>query len=137
MSRIVSDNNKCCGCLACVVTCIDHHYDISVDDAVSGRRYSKVTLPGGLTQYFTESCRHCKDAPCIPACPQKALHRDENGFVQVDAEGCIGCGACLGACPFNIPQIAPWGKMVKCDGCRGAAPACVLACPNGALKLVD
>ena len=26
MSRIVSDNEKCVGCLACVVTCMDHHY---------------------------------------------------------------------------------------------------------------
>ena len=137
MSRIVSDNSKCIGCLACVVTCIDHHYDLSVENAVSLRRYSRKTQPSGLTQYYTESCYHCKNAKCIPACPRKALWRDDNGFVQVNTELCVGCGLCIKACPFGIPQIAPWRKMVKCDGCSGREPACVAICPTGALKVVD
>ena len=46
------------------------------------------------------------------------------------------------ACPFHIPRYE-WGKnsplMIKCDMCfdrigKGDLPACVDACPNGALK---
>jgi Fe-S-cluster-containing dehydrogenase component len=46
------------------------------------------------------------------------------------------------ACPYGIPSFGSDGKMIKCDGCyvrlhRGMKPACVKACPVGALKLVE
>ena len=31
MGRIVCDLKKCSGCLACVVACIDQHYDETVE----------------------------------------------------------------------------------------------------------
>ena len=46
------------------------------------------------------------------------------------------------ACPFGIPSFGEEGKMQKCDGCmvrikNGMEPACAMACPVQALRLVD
>ncbi|MBE6016792.1 MAG: 4Fe-4S dicluster domain-containing protein [Lachnospiraceae bacterium] len=131
--KIICDNEKCSGCLACVVACTDHHYAETENDAVSGRIYKTVTEPSGYTRYVTESCRHCENAPCIDACPVNAIS-EEGGWVLVDRDICIGCQMCSQACPFDIPRFRSDGKMFKCDGC-GGDPACVKICPNGALKV--
>lgn len=135
MSRIVCDDSACIGCLCCVISCIDHHYKETEIKAVPLRRYKKVMLASGLSQYITESCRHCVRAPCAAACREKAVYKDEFGFVQVNTELCNGCRSCEVACPFGIPSFNEAGHMVKCDGCCGNVPACVLACPRGALSL--
>ena len=132
--RIVCDNDKCTGCLACVVACMDHHFPDGEEDAVSGRIYKKKILPSGYTKYETESCRHCDPAPCIDGCPAGAISRSDDGWVVVEKSLCIGCGYCAGVCPFGIPQFGADGTMVKCDGCDGS-PACVKVCPNGALSV--
>ncbi len=133
MSRIVSDNEKCVGCLACVVTCMDHHYAGSDTRAVSYRKYHAVDLPSGLTQYLTESCRHCPDAPCMDACCVGAITRGADGWTHVDRDACVGCRACLRACPWSLPVFDAEGKSLRCDGCM----ACVQICPNSALGLAE
>ena len=141
MSKIICDWNKCSGCLACVVACIDQHYDETVADALSCRIYEKKTSErSGLVCYKTRSCLHCEDAACIKACPVGALIK-ENGFVIPLREKCIGCRACAKACPHDVPRFDKEGKLVKCDGCAarvacGLEPACVSTCNTGALKLI-
>jgi Fe-S-cluster-containing dehydrogenase component len=98
---------------------------------VSYRKYSTFDLPRGLTQYLTESCRHCSDAPCIDACPVGAITRDEKGWTHVDRDQCVGCRACFHACHYGSPVFDGEGKSLRCDGCL----ACVRICPNGALRL--
>ena len=132
--RVVCDESKCIGCLACVVSCIDRHYDVAAADAVAPRIHRKEQRLSGLMQYKTESCRHCAEAACMAACPVGALSRDGHGFVVTNREACVGCGACARACPFQIPRKDAAGKMVKCDGC-GGEPACVAICPTRALTL--
>lgn len=140
MSKIVCDMKKCSGCLACVVACIDQHYDETVGDALSCRIYEKVQSESGLVCYKTRSCLHCEDAECIKVCPVGALIR-ENGFVIPFRDKCIGCRACAKACPYDIPRFDKEGKLVKCDGCavrvaHGLEPACVSTCNTGCLKLI-
>ncbi len=134
--RIVTDGNKCIGCLACVVTCVDHHYDVDTAFPVALRHHYRVTKPSGLTQYVTDSCHHCENALCMDACPKKAIFRDEHGWVRVDESCCVGCMACAAACPFDIPLLRGDGKMVKCDGCGGEIH-CVKICPCGALTVAE
>lgn len=135
--RVICDESKCVGCLACVVACMDRHYDVTDVDAVAHRIHRMETRPSGLEQYTTDNCHHCADAVCMAVCPSRALSRDEYGFVVVDRAACVGCGACARACPYHIPRKDVEGKMIKCDGCGGRTPACVAICPLGALSLSE
>ena len=78
----------------------------------------------------------------MPICPTKAMIKRDDGIVYIDQDKCVGCMACAGACPWNIPQMNPeTGKAVKCDYCMdrldiGLRPACVTKCTTHALKLV-
>ena len=79
----------------------------------------------------------------MKVCSQKAISRNELGYVVLDGDKCVGCGACQKSCPFGVISIHPeTGKAMKCDGCwgriqAGLLPACVHTCPTGALTLTD
>lgn len=84
---------------------------------------------------------HCEDPACLTACPSPgAVVQYNNGIVDFHQENCIGCGYCITACPFNIPRISKEdNKVYKCTLCSdrvavGQAPACVKACPTGAIQ---
>ena len=59
------------------------------------------------------SCGTCRDCGiCISICPENAIFRNEleetNDYEYVsDAEKCIGCGFCGGACPCGIWNLVP------------------------------
>jgi ferredoxin len=58
------------------------------------------------------SCGTCRDCGiCVAICPEGAIHRNElenDGFeYRVDADKCIGCGFCKGACPCGIWDLIP------------------------------
>lgn len=142
MARIECDKTLCSGCLACVVACMDQHYDETEVEAVSPRIYEERVAESGLTNYVTRSCMHCEDAPCVTACPLQVLEKDEQGFVVVAHQRrCIGCKRCVAVCPHDVPRFNKDMKIVKCDGCavrvaHGLQPACVRACNTGALELI-
>lgn len=144
MSKVICDKSRCSGCLACIVACMDQHYDETEVNAVSPRIYEKYTSEKSeLMHYVTRSCLHCADAPCMNGCPMKVFERTENGYVvAVHKERCIGCRKCARVCPHDVPRFDAEGKIVKCDGCAtrvamGLLPACVKACNTGALKIEE
>jgi Fe-S-cluster-containing hydrogenase component 2 len=75
-------------------------------------------------------CRHCKNAPCLKACPiPGAMEMDiQTGVVLINEEKCISCLDCVDACPFGAIWVGPNREMLKCDLC-GGSPTCVKYCP--------
>ena len=87
-----------------------------------------------------DGCMHCADPGCLKACPAPgAIVKYSNGIVDFIEENCIGCGNCVTGCPFDIPRLSPKdNKAYKCTLCSdrvtvGLEPACVKACPTGAI----
>ena len=152
------DVTTCIGCKACQVACMEWNdvrdkigvnvgvYDNPPD--LSGAswtvmRYSEVELTPGKLEWLIrkDGCMHCADPGCLKACPSPgAIIQYSNGIVDFHEENCIGCGYCITGCPFNIPRISEKdGKVYKCTLCSdrvavGMEPACIKACPTGALQ---
>ncbi len=85
-------------------------------------------------------CLHCDPPRCVEACLSGSLIKnEENGRVGNNLEQCIGCFMCVAHCPYGAVIPAPTERVsVKCDGCLWSkAPACVRACPSGALTYTD
>ena len=148
MSKIIVVNEeRCLGCKSCVIECAVAHSHAG--DLVEALKAGEQLQSRVHVEPFGEfgmplQCRHCEDAPCLAICPTEAIHRpSETGPVLIDADRCIGCKYCLVVCPFGIIDLSKDGKaMVKCDLCIertevGEEPACVTACPTGALEFVE
>lgn len=137
------DVSRCSGCQACVVACQDQN-DFVSDDVVAFRhvtKYEQGEYPSASISFFSLSCQHCGDAPCLTVCPTGAIsRRPSDGVVFVNRDLCVGCHSCELACPFGAPKFPEDGKMAKCDLCnvrmdQGMKPACVLVCPARALEV--
>jgi carbon-monoxide dehydrogenase iron sulfur subunit len=144
---IIVDIEKCLACKSCEIACaIAHSKSKILEEAIEEQPtpQTRVAVEAAGELAVPLQCRHCEDAPCISVCPTQAIHRHEaDGPVLIEQEKCIGCKFCLMACPFGVIDVSTDGKIIiKCDLCiertkAGQEPACVEACPTGALKLAD
>mgnify|MGYP003332077943 CR=1 FL=1 len=57
------------------------------------------------------------------------------GVVVVEPEHCIGCLACVDACPFGAIYVGPEHSVQKCDLC-GGDPLCVKYCPWETIEMI-
>ena len=136
---IVVDLAKCYACLSCVVECA--YSKASTAEPISSQILSQSRIQIEPVDKYAVPivCRHCEDAPCMLVCPTSAIHReDKDSPVLVDDELCIGCKACILACPFGMIRLNFEGKLAqKCDLCidTDEGPICVRSCPSGALQL--
>ena len=141
--RFDLDLDRCVGCFACAVACLDQNTVEVYDDSV---RFREVfTIDTDVTgnekiSYVSLACMHCEDPACVMGCPTGAISKDEaTGLIIVDTSICIGCHSCAMACPNSAPKFDSDGKLSKCKGCierveYGLEPACVRVCPTKALK---
>lgn len=148
---IVTDLNRCVGCLGCVVACK------VVNDVPVGSYWNKIERVGpypdfegasfpNVYQYFLPvGCQHCKTPACIEVCPVGASTKLDDGTVSINADACIGCGACLDACPYGVRYInADTNVAEKCTMCAqalseddNAVPQCVSQCGGNARWVGD
>jgi tetrathionate reductase subunit B len=158
---MVIDLTKCrSGCTECMDACReennvafydDERWDIHWIRKVSIR--PKDEAHGGEEKAVLLMCNQCDDPPCVQVCPVQATYKRDDGIVLVDHHRCIGCRYCMIACPynarfFNFRENDRWpnkdypkrshGVVESCNFCahlvdRGGQPACVGACPDGAM----
>jgi len=134
------DPASCTQCHACEAACKNWR---QVEPGVRWRRLVNIwrgSYPNVTSSTVTVACQHCAEPACMAVCPTGAISKmATDGIVLVDQELCIGCTACLPACPFAVPQFGLDEKMQKCDFCLdqpgSPAPPCVRTCPTGALTI--
>lgn len=150
---VLIDLTRCIGCNSCALACKAENNLPNPESAPTGLSNEAFTFvstiqletPEGetLTRHAKRQCMHCLNPACVSACPAAAMYRSPEGPIVYRAERCLGCRYCQIACPFDVPAF-DWGNPLtpvisKCWLCRdrlnaGEQPACVAACPTGALR---
>lgn len=168
---MVIDLDRCTGCGVCVSAC---RLENNIPPQQGGRPSDWITVePRDNARAFPESevvflpkpCMHCGDPPCVKACPVGATVKSgQGGIVSQNYARCIGCRACMKACPYGVRRftwtdpswprgledaltpyasVRPKGVVEKCTlcshrlqlfGAQGYATACAEACPTGAIR---
>jgi Fe-S-cluster-containing dehydrogenase component/formate-dependent nitrite reductase membrane component NrfD len=130
------DLRKCIGCHACTIACkTEHQIPVGVNRCWV-KTVEKGTFPETRRFFFPVLCNQCADAPCVRICPTKALFRRRDGIVDLNGASCIGCRACMEACPYDQLFIDPGTRTAeKCNFCANRVenrlqPACVSVCPT-------
>ncbi len=139
----VIDHTRCIGCHACTTACKSENLvPLSVT-----RTYVKHvdigTFPQARRAHQVTRCNQCAHAPCVTACPTAAMFKRADGIVDFDKSICIGCKACMAACPYDAIFINPEDHSAeKCNFCAHRIdmqlePACVVVCPTQAILVGD
>jgi len=155
------DSTKCSSdCQECVIAC--NKENGIVEDVADPRQRSQwirkidlVEKRTGRQHSLPMMCQHCANPPCVDVCPTGASMKRADGIVLVDRHICIGCRYCMMACPYKArsfvheplttqnPEVPRGvGCVEACTFCvqrvdRGQNPACMEACPQGAILFGD
>lgn len=164
---MIIDLGRCVGCHACAIAC-KAEWEVPVEFKRNWvYRLGPSTIDNDLAStYYPGLCNHCTDPACVPVCPADVIEmtftevktgktktmevaatwKDPfDGTVEIDKNRCIGCGACVDACPYGARYVNPAltdevsadGKADKCTYCKprlqqGVTPACVQTCITNA-----
>lgn len=163
------DTSKCQGCRGCQVACKQWNGlpaqkteffegpENTNPGKLSARTWNHVIFfpidrsdaARPLWTIMHKKCYHCADANCLNVCPEKAIYK-KDGWTVIDQDKCIGCGACVNACVYHVPELSEVNytndagqkilkkdKSHKCNACtlnEREIPACVAVCPSDALR---
>lgn len=155
---ILVDTSKCTACRGCQVACKQWNelpgtptknvgsYENPQD--LSFQTFKIVRFSEGANgdgkrywHFFSEQCRHCMSPGCMAVAEKDEIVQNEKtGAVLFTPETkVLDFKATLEGCPYNIPRQDPKTKvMFKCTMCfdritNEMIPACVKACPTGAM----
>ena len=156
---------RCVGCHSCAIAC-------KVENGTNRNIFWMRVLekeegkfPVARKVFLPIRCNHCSDPPCVPVCPTGASYiRKKDNLVLINQDKCIGCRACVVACPYQVrftaenskgyygDELTPYEEKAykkwqprtaqKCTFCvhridEGLQPACVQTCPTRALVFGD
>ncbi len=99
---MVIDQQKCVGCGGCIIACKAENNtpgDINWCDKITR---TSGTFPDVRFEYISTMCNHCDNAPCVTVCPTQAMYKNSLGLTLHDPDKCIGCKACMVACPYGV-----------------------------------
>ena len=138
---IITDLNRCTGCLACTVACkaqngvpVGNFWIRTMRVGPTVKEDGSGQFPDVDMYFLPMQCQHCSSPECTTVCPTGASTKTADGTVQIDKELCIGCGACISACPYGVRYLnAELNVVEKCTLCsqlteQGELPACVAQC---------
>jgi molybdopterin-containing oxidoreductase family iron-sulfur binding subunit len=159
------DLDRCMGCHSCTIACRQENATPPGIRWTSVHQIDRGDYPAVRRLFVPRGCMHCDEPPCVPVCPTGASYRRHDGIVLVEHSRCIGCKACMVACPYEArhyverpgPYYAdaatpyemarragehPEGTVTKCTFCvhrvdRGLQPACIDTCPAHARYFGD
>ncbi len=106
---MVIDLRKCVGCHACTIACVAENklppgvvYRPVLEEEIG-------TYPNVTRRFIPRPCMQCDEPPCTPVCPVHATWKNEDGVVVMNYDQCIGCRACITACPYAA-RTADFGR---------------------------
>lgn len=130
--RLAVEEALCWGCKTCEAACKqENRAPVGVKLVRVTEEKPKADGNGKLDFSFrVERCRHCEKPPCADICPVEAIAKRPDSVVVLDETACVGCRACVDACPFgsiDFDEAAAVAK--KCNLCHhrldaGLYPAC-------------
>ncbi|UCH81086.1 MAG: molybdopterin-dependent oxidoreductase [Nitrospiraceae bacterium] len=136
--------NRCIGCQACQMVCKS---EFNIPFGTSRCRIETVrsgNYPHLKKIFLPRLCNHCDSAPCIDACEEQALVKNQDGVVVFDKQKCTGCQICYDKCPYDAIEINEESAQVeKCDFCydnrivHNLSPVCVDSCMGKAMIFGD
>jgi len=140
--------DRCIDCERCLEVCAQTNNvpAYGYRNVILSRKITGVAASKFIREFLPVLCNQCNRPPCVRVCPTKATYKDKtNGIVMMNESLCIGCKACLTACPYNARYYnREIGAVDKCDFCyrrrlqNGEAnTACAEACPAQALYFGD
>lgn len=124
--RLLVEAKICTGCRLCEIICSMTHENGRID--IGKARIQVISdIVEGIDNPTV--CKQCARPPCAKACPVQAIEHDQRLKIPVViSEKCIGCMACIEACPFSAMFMdRKNGIAIKCDLCNGD-PQCVKFC---------
>lgn len=156
---IYLDSSICTGCRVCELACskwnrlplresqVRGHYQdrrgLSAFRWLSMCETSAEARSDADRVFARYACMHCSEAACMMVCPAGAISRTSYGAVVINSVRCIGCGYCIANCPYQVIGFDQRNSVARrCTYCsdrvdRNEVPACVHACPPGALDFGD
>jgi len=140
---VVIDIRRCIGCHACTVACkTENQVPLGVNRTWV-KYVEKGRYPNVRRVFQVMRCNHCDNPPCVEICPVSAMYQRRDGIVDFQSERCMGCKACMQACPYDAIYIDPdRNTAAKCHLCGhrtelGLEPACAAVCPERAIVTGD
>jgi len=120
--------DKCVGCGNCTSTCSRLYFK---EDNPAKSRIQVFQMEMGKYRILVcdQECRKC-----VMECPTQAITVNAQGVVMINKGLCVGCLACVAACPTGAMRYFPGESTpFKCIACG----ACVKNCPADALEVAE